>query len=354
MKILIVKPSSLGDVVHTLPAVALVRRTLPDAELAWLVNEEYAPLVRLCPAVDAVLPFRRRRWAQPAHWGELAAFARDLRRQRFDWILDFQGLLRSGLLAWCAGGSRRVGFRQAREGARWFYTETVSPPPPARHAVERNLALARQALGISAAAAGAAVFPVLARPADVRAQVEALLRAAGVAGRSPLLAVAPSARWPSKMWPGESFAALLDGLAERHPGGAALLVGTAAERPVGERILALRSRPAWPAVNLMGQTGVLELLELLRRCGILVANDSGPIHLAAAAGQPTVAFFGPTDPALTGPYGSRSAVLRGDCPEAPCFKADCRQAETRCWGHVTPTQALAAVDGLLAAIPPPP
>lgn len=350
MKILIIKPSSLGDVVHALPAVAMLRRAQPDAHIAWLVNDEYVPLVSLCPAVDEVIPFHRRRWARPWHVGELLGHVWQLRRQRFDLVLDLQGLLRSGLLAWCSRSPRRIGFAAAREGAPFFYTGTVRLAGSCRHAVERNLALVRAALGRENGTADAEAFPPLVRPPEVQGRVEQLLAAGGLAGAAPLLAVAPATRWVSKNWPAGSYAAFLRQFLDRFPGAGAVLLGSAGDRPDGERIAAETARPG-RVLNLMGRTSLVELLEVLHRSGALVANDSGPVHLAAAAARPTVAIFGPTDPGLTGPYGNRHVVVRGECPSGPCFSAACRRnggTLPPCLVSVRPETVLQAVEELLS------
>ena len=145
--ILIVKPSSLGDVVHTLPAAAWLRQRFPGVRLGWLVNAELAPLVALCPLVSDIHRFERRRWGNPCRWGEFWIFLRGLRAAGYACAVDFQGLLRSGFMTWRSGAPRRIGFAAAREGAAWFYNERLAVPPDAVHAVDKNLALLQLAFG---------------------------------------------------------------------------------------------------------------------------------------------------------------------------------------------------------------
>lgn len=343
--ILVIKPSSLGDIVHTLPAVELVRHAWPDAHITWVVNEELAGLVRLYPGVTEVWPFRRRRWARPWHWAELAAFLRRLRAARFDVAIDFQGLLRSGVMARCSAAPRRIGFANAREGAGLGYTERIRVPADVRHAVDRNLELVRRALHVT----GPACFPELRTDPVAAGRWQERLRAAGVPATPPLVAVAPVARWPSKTWPPEFFAESLDHLADRCPQARFWLLGTQAERAAGEGVRAA-CRTARPA-NLMGLTSLAELLEGLRQSAVLITNDSGPMHLAAAVGRPVVALFGPTDPARTGPYGAQHTVLRGQCPRAPCFRRVCRDPAGRCRDSFSPATVAAAAAGRLGVQP---
>lgn len=341
MKILIVKPSSLGDVIHTFPAVELIRRRYPDATITWLVNEEYAGLVELFPGVDDVLRFRRRRWGNPWRAPEVVSYAWRLRRHAFDVVVDFQGLFRSGCLAFCSGASRRIGFRRAREGAPLFYTECVDVPASVCHAVDRNIALVQKAFAITQAPE----FPELLRQQETVRKVDDIWGRRGLQRGDPVLAVAPVARWPSKTWPPDYFAAVLDLVARDCPLLGCWLVGTPKERVAGDRLMTF-CHLAKPH-NLMGETSLSELLEMLRRSDALLTNDSGPMHLAAAVRRPTVALFGPTDPALTGPYGPGHVVFHGRCEVSPCFKAACQLPRHPCVHSVAPEAVAAAVVALL-------
>ncbi len=344
MNILVIKPSSLGDVVHTLPAIAPLRARFPRATVSWLVNEEYAGIVRLCPGVDEVIPFRRKRWGQIAHWGELLSFLRQLRRRKFDLAVDFQGLFRSGFLSFCTRAPRRIGFADGRELAPRFCTERVRVPDSILHAVDRNQFLVRHAIG--GGAESSAVFPELRMDAEAAALARARLRRAGADDAFPLVAVAPCARWESKNWPPEFFAQTLELLAARFPEMRCWLLGDAGQRGTGDRIAALC--PTARPLNWMGETGLGELLELLRASHVVVTNDSGPMHLAAALQRPTVALFGPTAPERTGPYGNRSVVLRGSCPRRPCFRRRCLRGDDACKADVSPGAAAAAAAGLIS------
>jgi lipopolysaccharide heptosyltransferase I len=341
MRFLVIKPSSLGDVIHALPAVRLIKTEHPESELTWLVNRDLVALAELFGDVDCVLPFERQKWAKIRHLPDLLTFAKGLRREQFDLVFDFQGLLRSGLCAFAADGSRTIGFADAREGATAFYTEKVPVPVDCRHAVDKNIQLVNAALGTEHSYAA----PNWQLPDDAQARVDALLDTHGITGDRPLLAVAPVSRWPSKTWPPAFFAEALapllaDGEAD------ICLLGTAAEQAAG--VAVTETLADGHLHNLMGATDLQMMLVLLSRASGLLTNDSGPMHMAAALGTSTVALFGPTDPARTGPYGSGHAVLETAVDCAPCFRKTCPLPEQLCRDDViTPAAATAALRQLI-------
>jgi heptosyltransferase-1 len=279
MRILIVKPSSLGDVIHALPSVNLIRRQHPDAHIAWLINAELSSLLKNCPLINERIEFHRR---DSGRWLPLL---RRLRRERFDVVYDLQGLLRSGIFSFATGAPRRIGLSDAREGAQWFYNEVI--PVQREHAIDRYLRVTGQT--------GPVEFPL------------------GVTGeRGNLIAVNPSARWKTKVW--DKFGELI-------------------ARLPAERVV------------VTGQTkmDLFELAQLYRRCAVLITNDTGPMHLAAAVGTPVIAIFGPTDPALTGPYGKQHVVLRSGIPCSPCMKGECfHSPRMECMQRISVEQVLAA------------
>ncbi len=274
MKILIVKPSSLGDVIHALPTVQRIRRQFPSAHISWLVNDSLSSLLRRCPVIDERIEFHRQ---EMASWLPLLA---RLRREHFDLVVDLQGLLRSGLMTLATCAARRLGLSDAREGARWFYTEIV-PVHPA-HAVDRYLQVACR-LGC------------LDSPVEFPLGLSPVPR-----GYSAFIAINPLARWESKIWGDDNFSALLD----RLPAERVVLIGARSERDRIAQINRDRAR------NLAGELDLFELAELYRQCAVVISNDTGPMHLAAAVGTPVIALFGPTNPALVGPYGPGHIVLR--------------------------------------------
>ena len=342
VNILVVKPSSLGDILHTFPAVALARQSVPGVHVSWVVSDALVDVVRLYPGVDLVLIFPRDRFRRFWRWPGVWPYYRALRERSYDVVLDFQGLFRSGLVTFLSRGRRRVGFRNAREGAACFYTERVALPPDLRHAVDKNVHLVRTAFGIDAPTP---VPDLKVEPTAVR-QADQLVREHGLAGGPALLAVAPASRWATKTWPPEFFAGVMDRVVARSPGTVCWLLGTARERPVAEAVAAA-CRAAVPR-NLAGLTDMGTLVELLRRSAALLTNDSGPMHLAACVQVRTVALFGPTDPALTGPYGAGHVVFTGTCPRQPCFLRECPLDRRGCAEAVDPDAVSKAVVEILS------
>jgi len=328
MRILIIKPSSLGDVVHALPTVNLIRRRFPDAHLAWLINDTLASLLKNCSIIDELITFPRQRFGSAKELPAFGDFLAVLQGKGFDIVVDLQGLFRSGLMSWATLATRRIGLSDAREGARLFYNEVVEVRHP--HAVDRYLRAARH-LGFGD---GLIEFPLGSSPEDV----EHVSRLVGAASppRS-LIALNPSARWETKLWGVDNYRAL----AQRLPRERVVFTGSSSEANWIGRL-------AQGCLNLAGKTDLAQLAELYRRCALLITNDSGPMHIAAAVGTPVVAIFGPTDPALTGPYGKQHVVLRAGIPCSPCLKPYCTHTpRMECMSLVTVEQVLAAVQPFL-------
>lgn len=320
--ILLVKPSALGDVVHALPALALLRRRWPAARIDWLVNAPFAGLLESHPCLDGVVRFERAAWRRA--WG-LPALMGALRGARYDLAIDLQGLARSALLSAWTGAATIAGFAAAREGAPLLYTDRVAGGGE-RHAVERCLDVV-DALGCGREP----VQFALPREPSAEAWAQATLPAA------PFAALLPGTNWPTKRWPAERFAALVRPLRERF-GLSSVLAGGADATALAGRI---------PAdLDLTGRTTLPQLVALLRRAALVVTNDSGPMHLAAALDRPMVALFGPTSPIRTGPYRRDDAVLRLEMPCAPCFSRRC--LHTSCMAWLEADAALRAAERQLA------
>ncbi|HQY58642.1 MAG: glycosyltransferase family 9 protein [Nitrospira sp.] len=329
-RLLLIKPSSLGDIVHTMPTLAALRERFPQAEVTWLVKRQWAPLVEVIAGVDHVCSVSEglRGWL-----GRVPA----LRGAGYDLVVDLQGLFRSGAMALLAGCGRRVGFATAREGSPLFYTQRVAVPPAPIHAVDRYLLVA-EALGATRPIEPR--FEFIDRSGDQQA-VDTMLTRAGITPHQVWIAMNVSARWETKRWPPQHFAEVADRLSQSH-GLPVVLIGGPAERPESLAVTALMRTKA---IDLTGQTPVGLLPGLLRRASLLVTNDSGPMHIAAAVGTPVVALFGPTDPVKTGPYGKGHVVLSYAVECRPCFRRDCaRPVPLECLTAVRPDQVVRAVE----------
>jgi heptosyltransferase-1 len=291
-RIAIIKPSALGDIVHALPVLTALRDRFPAAHLTWVVNRGYEPLLRGHADLDATLPFDRGgiRAVLP-----VLRFARRLRAGRFDLVIDLQCLFRTGLMAAATGAGRRVGLSTAREGARHFYTDVI-PDEWESHAVDRYWRIAT-ALG---AGDGPKRFRIPLDSAAVSWAGEQL------ANRPrPWLVVGVGARWLTKRWPPEHFAALVT-TAQRRFGGTAVFIGTPDEAPLSR--LTIDRLPA-PTVDLSGRTTLPQLAAILAAADVVLANDTGPLHLAAALGRPVVAPYTCTDPRRHGPYTAMAGAV---------------------------------------------
>lgn len=335
-RILIIKPSSLGDVIHALPVAAELKRGIPDARIDWVVGSPFRDILEGNPDIAGLIPFDRGLLKGGRAAKDLVAFVVELRRERYDLAIDLQGLLRSGLMAAACRAERRVGFANAREGAPFFYTDRVRVPDINIHAVDRYL-LALRRLGVPVG--DRPLFRIATGPED-EGQADALIRAAGIAEGEPFAAFAPSARWETKRWPAGNFLELARRL-RRERGLKALFVGSAGDRGLfgGLDISGLEGSFAF------GRTTLKGLAALLGKAKVLVTNDSGPMHVAAAVGTPCAAFFGPTDPKRTGPYGEGHRIISAGAGCAPCFRRDCK--DVKCLTGITAERALFEISGML-------
>lgn len=326
--ILIIKPSSLGDVVHALPVLAKLKDTYPAARVSWLAGTAAAPLVENNPHLDRVHYFRRE--GNPVHvLRRGVGLARELYREDFDCAIDLQGLLRSALFTAATRAPLRVGLSNAREGAARFYTHRARVNP-SEHAVDRYLEVG-EILGFSPEDP---LFE-LAAPGWAHSSVDRTLNAAGKPPR-PYVALSPGARWRSKLWPTENF---IDAgrLILGKFGGTLFLVGAEGEAGAAGRRIA--AELGGGVVNLIGRTSLEEAIALLSKVDLLVTPDTGLMHVADALGLPLVAIFGPTDPGRTGPYLQSDHVVTADvCDERPCLEREC----PRGWGAC---EAMSAVAG---------
>lgn len=298
-RILAVKLSSLGDLFHALPAVALIREGL-GVDIDWACHDAYAGLVRCFEPVSRVLAFPRHSWRRDG-----PAFLKELRAERYDLALDLQGLLKSALVARAARSRCVVGPSFHREGACLFYDDVVGQRNRDRHAIDECLDAARY-LSVPDRPVR---FPI--RIPDYR--LDAPRPRVGILARS---------RREEKNWPIPRFAEVARALQERARA-TVILLGSEADRA---DVAALKAELGDCAIDLCGRTSLTELLGLLKQLDLLVTVDSGPMHMAAAVGTPVVAVFGPTDPVRVGPYGEGHCVIRqGDdirqLPAAPVVEA---------------------------------
>jgi lipopolysaccharide heptosyltransferase I len=332
MRVLIIKPSSLGDVVQALPVLRLIKQHHPSSEIHWWIDAGLAPLLQGDPDLASAILFERERWRAPWRWPEAWQTLLALRRRRFDWVIDLQGLARSGIVAWLANGAFTVGVDDPREGARGFYDLAIPRPSYGTHAVDWYLSVL-PALGVPVHRR----FTWLPKRLDAAA---AVLEKWPVAG-ARWLALHPGASWLNKRWPPEYYAELVRALAKAEPDLRFAILGGSDDSAWGESLAAVA--PA-RCLNLMGRTSLPELVEWIRLSEAIVTNDTGPMHVAAALGTRIVAIFGPTDPHRTGPYGQLEGVAQASLPCVPCMKDQCRYHKPlECLRVIQPSAIVARV-----------
>lgn len=302
-RILLIRPSALGDVCRTVPVLVSLKRAYPTAEIEWLVQDDFAPAIRAHPDLARVVPFPRKRfgrWWYPPIARELLAWLRSLHDADYDLVLDCQGLARSAVFARATRATRRIGYRQAAELGWLGLTDRVDVPTHL-HTVDRMLALAK-----AAGASPVRDMRLYPPPSDL----DAVVADPDLAGLRYAV-VAPTSRWPGKRWPAERFAGAIEQLlADRRCSlDRVVLVGAPSERDQCGPLLDLAVREP-RVLDRIGRTSIGGLLALISRSSLVIANDSAALHMAVGCDRPLVALYGPTRVNLVGPYGRPHTVLQ--------------------------------------------
>ena len=334
-RILLIKPSALGDVVHTIPVLVKLRARYPRARIDWLITPENAEIVRCHPALSNVVLFARRDFSQRGRrWRAMLEFLdllKQIRRAKYDLVIDMHGQVRSAFFVLISGARVRIGFdrpvkrtltistehdlknlpshgwRGAREGSWIAYTHRIAIPTLDVHAIDRYLWVGKL-LGFDD---NPPDLTIHLSSGTVR-NIERLLKEKGVDAAQPLVVLVPGTIWETKHWTIEGFAGVA-----RHflrEGFAVALAGTKRDRARCRQIAAA----APGACDLSGETTPADLAALIRRAEVAVTNDSGSMHVAGSLGKPMVSVFGPTNPVHIGPYERPESVVRVDLPCSPC------------------------------------
>jgi lipopolysaccharide heptosyltransferase I len=331
MKLLIIKLSAIGDVVQTLPALEALKKTYPDSEITWVVEEAAAAILEGHPLINRLIISRRKTWLKKLTnpftcmqgLGDIIRFIRELRDTRYDIAIDFQGLFKSGIVIGLARSVRKIGFDRTREFSYLFLNERMPAYDIERHALERYLDVARY-LGAKDASP-VCTLPIDRERATVRKRLEGVKRP-----DQTLVVVNPVARWKTKLWHERNFAELADRLV-REKNAAVIFTGSLDDRTMIDRIQSLmRER----SLNWAGETTLKELAALASLSELFITTDTGPMHLAAASGARILALFGPTAPWRTGPYGESHIVMRTGIGCSPCFQRKCDRAAA-CMAGIT-------------------
>lgn len=344
MNILIVKLSAVGDVVHTLPSLAVLRRLYPEAHITWVIEEAAADLIIDHPYLNHVIVSRRKNWIKNIKKGrivsticEAVAFLRELRNQRYDLVIDFHGLFKSAILVFLSRGKRKLGYDSLQELSGLFYTEKIREDM-AKHAVDRYLDfiayLAGNVRNPRSDEKDSDCLPLKEEKdflipinEDNRSHINQLFHMSGIGSSGHFIAVNPIALWRTKLWDEGKFAFLCDRIVQELKYQVILTGKDPAE------VENIRSMMKSPSINLAGQTTLRDLAYLYRLATLVVTTDSGPMHIAAAMGTPVVALFGPTDPQRTGPCGEGHAIISNVLTCSPCFSKNCDTI--KCMGGIT-------------------
>ena len=348
-RILIVKPSSLGDVVHTLPLVHAIKRCFPSCYIGWIIQGPFMAILESDPAVDEIIPISIPSTSEPGAgaWTVVraaTATAATLRRLRtrfknrpYDIVLDLHASFRSGLLGLANPNGVRIGFADAKELNTFFQHRKIDPGPGAVHAVDKNMAFAQHLQ----CAPDAADFRIITSRAAAQRARAFLVESGGSPG-DRLVYANTATRWESKHWNVKAWAELADLLTER-AGASVIFAGGPGDLSYINEITALMKQTAHVAAGRLNLADAAALMEL---CSVYVGVDSGPMHIAAFAGIPVVALFGPTDPAKVGPYGTGHKVIQRtslDC--LACRKRRCD--DRKCLQGITASEVFDEIVRLL-------
>lgn len=351
MNILIVKLSAIGDVIHTLPALNAIRNAFVDAKITWLVETAAADLILGHRAVDRVIVSQRKNWIKDFRAGKrtqsiksIFKFVQELRDTYYDWIIDFQALLKSSVWIALARGGNKLGFDRGMEHMEHSYlflNRRIKPISMEVHALTRNMKLI-EAMGIRSDKIEYHI------PITDDDRHFASLIISGLTGTSdntlntpPVIAINPVAGWKTKLWENQNFSDLADRLLRAFDA-RLIFTGSAGDRPTIEMIMTQMKENA---LNLAGKTTLKQLAAVYEQAKLVITTDTGPMHLSAAVGTAVVALFGPTAPWRTGPFGSGHQVIRQAMHCSPCFKRTCDTID--CMKNIDVENVMASVERIL-------
>lgn len=346
-QILFIRLSSLGDIILTLPTLKAIKDRYPRAHVTWLVQDAFQDVLSGNPYLDEILPVDllsvTDKYATPQTWlrggsrlfHNLGKAYRIFRKRKFDVVLEFQGLFKSGIFASLNRGAERYGFKNARELSHLFLNHPIFVRDKSRHAVENYLQFARY-FGCSTEEVE---FPIYIPPEDDR-YIEQLLLQEGIRPGDFTVFVSATARWRSKFWDQGAFARLCDELVRRY-GAKLIFSGLPSE---ADYLRGIREMMREDALIMAGRTSIKQFLALIKHSRLYVGVDSGSMHAAAAFGVPAIALFGPSNPNWIGPYGQEQGIVKVDLPCAPCNRREC--SHRSCMLRITPEMVLEKVEVL--------
>lgn len=308
-KILIIKPSALGDIVHSLPFLAALRQQFPTAQIDWVVGAGLNSFLEGHPMINNLWVIKKDDWKKIKNlrqtFTEIRELRNNLQEQDYDVSVDLSGLLRSGIITWFSKAKFKLGFKESDEGSPFFYTHKIHGSMSI-HAVDRYLEIAKF-MGCTIDEVSFPFAPYDDKPAILKTLPESYI------------VMSPSAGKPANRWPAERFGQLAARLPHR-----TVVIAGRSETDIADEVV---RHSNGKAVSIAGKTNLKELVAVIKKAGFMVCNDTGPQHIAAALDIPVFAIFGPANPVRTGPYGTIHTVIQKKLDCSPCY------AHKPCTGH---------------------
>lgn len=346
-RILIIKMSSIGDVVHALPALATLRNRFPKADIAWVVEEKSYDILVNNPYLNQLILFDRKKisrlfksghWLQG--WTELRKLRKKLTSPRFDISIDLQGLARSAVIVFLAKAKQRIGCYGMRELSNLFSLPPKSGNPNV-HAVDRSLQVIQS---LDKNIETIIEFPIVIAEPETRFADE-FLNQNQVSDTDTIIGINLGASHPLKLWPQDKFVELINQLQQENQY-RVILFGASTDTAFADRIcVSLKTQP----INAVGKTKLRQLAALAKRCAVFVSGDTGPLHIAAAVGTPVVGLFGPDDPNKTGPYTEQKIILWKELECSPCSNIKTCSHAQECMQKITVDEVMMAITALISS-----
>lgn len=346
-KILLLRLSAIGDVIHTLPIANAVRNKYPAAEISWIVEDLARPLVELNPYLDNVITLPKNNWKKDFQKDRLGTFKEvrnyfnKLKRYDFDLAIDVHGLFKSAFTAKSSGADIIYGPADGRELSTLFYTKKLTPPEGKIHQVERNLSLITN-FGIKPAK----IDYGLQVDSTVERSIEEKLDQLSIDNNRLIVVINPITTWESKNWIKSRYGEVADRLISKFNCTVIFTGGPGDKEDISEILTGMEQR----AYSLAGKTTLKELTALYQKSDLFIGGDTGPMHLAAAVSLPVVALMGPTDPETHGPYGEENTVVQPDIACRNCWDRSCEKEAHRCMEKITVDEVYSKAEEILQEI----
>lgn len=329
-RILILKPSALGDIVHTLPLLASLRKSFPGRYIAWGVKEKFSELLEKHPYLDEVIV-----WKERGFW----QFAGEIRKRKFDVVLDLQGLFRTGLITYLSRASQRWGFSKEETKERQFMFLNVRIQTKSAHIVDKYLEFAEHLQ------AERIIEFLIPEKESAKEYIGQYFQRTPLAPDNKLIALIQGTGWDNKTWKLERFAQLGRLLSLKENRKVMIIWGTGeTEKEKAQKI----NRMASDKLLIAPLTTIAQLVSLLKRCSMVIGGDTGPLHLAAALGIPVVGLYGPTPPSRNEPYTEKKEIIYHNLPCSPCWKRTCKNKTNECMDSIEVEEVMQRIENLEA------